>query len=79
MKKYSLVSNYTIKQYKVYRVKCNEEKVENIVDREFNLRENLEVVVSDLTYINVKGKWNYICVLLDLHNREIIGYAAGKK
>ncbi|SHH14629.1 Integrase core domain-containing protein [Tepidibacter thalassicus DSM 15285] len=25
-----------------------------------------------------KGKWNYICILLDLYNCEIIGYAAGK-
>lgn len=24
------------------------------------------------------GRWNYICILLDLYNREIIGYAAGK-
>ena len=79
MKKYGLVSNYTVKQYKIHRAKCNEEKIENIVNREFDKKENLEVVVSDLTYVNVKGKWNYICILLDLYNREIIGYAAGKK
>jgi putative transposase len=78
MKKYGLVSNYTIKQYKVYKSKCNEEKCDNIVNREFDRKECMEVVVSDLTYVNVKGKWNYICILLDLYNREIIGYAAGK-
>jgi len=37
----------------------------------------MEVVVSDLTYINVLGKWHYICLLIDLFNREIIGYSAG--
>lgn len=78
MRKYGLVSNYTVKQYKVYNSKCNEEKIANIVNREFDRKETLEVVVSDLTYVNVKGKWNYICILLDLYNREIIGYAAGK-
>src|SRR5690554_6781379 len=78
MRKYGLVSNYTVKQYKVYKSKCNEEKTGNIVNREFDRKETLEVVVSDLTYVNVKGKWNYICILLDLYNREIIGYAAGK-
>lgn len=31
-----------------------------------------------MTYVNVEGKWNYICLLLDLYNREITGYAAGK-
>lgn len=78
MRKYGLVSNYTVKQYKVYKSKCNEEKFDNIVNREFDREDSLEVVVSDLTYVNVKGKWNYICILLDLYNREIIGYAAGK-
>jgi len=38
----------------------------------------MKVVVSDLTYVNVGGKWNYICLMLDLYNREIVGYAAGK-
>lgn len=33
--------------------------------------------MSDLTYVNVKGQWNYVCILIDLYNREIIGYSAG--
>jgi transposase InsO family protein len=78
MRKYGLVSNYTVKQYRIHKSKCNEEKTDNIVNREFDREETLEVVVSDLTYVNVKGKWNYICILLDLYNREIIGYAAGR-
>lgn len=31
-----------------------------------------------MTYVRVGLSWNYICVLIDLHNREIIGYSAGK-
>ncbi len=58
--------------------KSKARKGKDVENRDFDSRENLEVVVSDLTYINVKGKWNYICVLLNLYNREIIGYAAGK-
>ncbi|NOW22497.1 transposase InsO family protein [Clostridium butyricum] len=77
MNKYRLVSNYTIKQYKVHKSKCNEEKVDNILNREFDNRENLEIVVSDLTYVNVAGKWHYICLLINLFNREIVGYSAG--
>ena len=45
--------------------------------REFSDRDYLEVVVSDLTYVRVAGKWNYVCILIDLFNREIIGYSAG--
>ncbi len=78
MKKYSLVSNYTVAQYKVGKSKCNEDKIANVVDREFDNRERLEVVVSDLTYIRVNNKWCYICTLLDLHNKEIIGYSVGE-
>jgi len=80
MKQYNLISTYTIKQYKNHKSKSkpNEEKKENLVAREFDSRAPLEVVVSDLTYVNVKGQWNYICLILDLFNREIIGYAAGQ-
>ena len=79
MKKYSLVSNYTVKQYKVTKSMSNEDKVSNVVNREFDNRSNLEIVVSDLTYVNVSGKWHYICLLINLFNREIIGYSAGSK
>ena len=35
------------------------------------------MVVSDLTYIRVGHRWHYLCVLVDLFNREIIGYSSG--
>lgn len=79
MDKYGLVSNYTIKQFKVHKSSCNEDKIANEVDRKFNDRKYLEVVVSDLTYVRVRNKWCYVCILIDLFNREIIGYSAGRK
>jgi transposase InsO family protein len=72
-----LVSSYTLAKYKIHKDTCNEAKVANIVDRNFDNKERLDVVVSDLTYVRVKGKWNYICLMLDLYNREIVGYSAG--
>lgn len=77
MKKNGLVSNYTVAQYKVYKSPVNNAKVENKVDRKFDGRHPLEVIVSDLTYVRVAGKWNYVCFIMDLHNREIIGCSAG--
>lgn len=77
MKENSLVSNYTVAQYKVHKTTCNESATPNIVDREFDNRDKLEVAVSDLTYVRVGGKWNYVCTIIDLYNREIIGYSAG--
>lgn len=79
MKENGLVSNYTIAQFKTYKAPCNESNVSNELNQEFNNRKLSEVVVSDLTYVRVAGKWNYVCFLLDLHNREIIGYSAGQR
>ena len=78
MQNNGLVSNYTIKQYKIHKTTCNNDEIANIVKRDFNNREHLDVAVSDLTYVRVLNKWYYICVIIDLFNREIIGYSAGK-
>ena len=78
MQENGLVSSYTVKQYKVHHSTCNNDNIENKLDRNFNQEERMKVVVSDLTCVNVDGKWNYICLMLDLYNREIVGYAAGK-
>ncbi|MBE5967431.1 MAG: IS3 family transposase [Lachnospiraceae bacterium] len=77
MKQEGLVSNYTTAQFRPQKDTCNESKIENIVDRQFNKQPFRNVVVSDLTYVRVGMSWNYICVLIDLFNREIIGYSAG--
>ncbi len=75
---FGLVSNYTVKQFKIHKTTCNNDLIDNTLNREFNRSDIMDVIVSDLTYVNVSGKWNYICLILDLYNREIVGYAAGK-
>lgn len=77
MKANGLVSKYTVKQYKVHKTGCNEAKVQNVLNRNFMQEKQRRVVVSDLTYVRVGHKWNYICVLLDLYNREMIGFSVG--
>lgn len=78
MRANNLVSSYTHKKYRATKDKTNNDQQPNIVSREFNERKQYEVVVSDLTYVSVGNEWNYICILLDLYNREIIGYSCGK-
>ena len=78
MKREGLVSNYTTAQFKPQKDTCNESKTENVLNRQFQNREYRDVVISDLTYVRVGAHWNYICVLVDLYNREIIGYSAGE-
>ncbi|AIM15246.1 transposase [Bacillus sp. X1(2014)] len=77
MKENGLVSNYTVGQFKPHVDKCNESKVENVLNREFDQQKELTVVVSDLTYVRVQKNWHYICLFVDLYNREIVGHSAG--
>jgi len=56
MKSKALVSNYPLAQYKIHSKGCNESKVSNLVDRQFNHRPKLELAVSDLTYVRVGSK-----------------------
>ena len=79
MKKYGLVSKYTQRQFKRHKSVVNEENVPNVVNREFSNRERLEVAVSDLTYVRMGNEWNYVCLIIGLHNREIIGKASGRR
>lgn len=78
MKKNGLVSVYTVAQYKPHKTKCNESGVKNELNREFTKETPLEAVVADLTYVRVASKWHYICLLVDLFNREIIGHSCGR-
>lgn len=77
MREKGLVSVYTVAQYRVYPKAHNTQDIKNELDRSFDNKKKLEAIVSDLTYVRVGGKWNYICTILDLFNREIIGYSAG--
>ena len=78
MKNRGLKSSYTVAYFKVHHSTCNEAKTTNVLNRKF-LRDNpLEAIVTDLTYVRVGKKWNYVCFILDLFNREILGYSCGE-
>jgi transposase InsO family protein len=77
MKRLGLESAYAKKRYKAHTKECNETPIPNELARQFHGQKPYAVVVSDLTYVRVNHKWHYICILLDLHNREVIGYSDG--
>ena len=72
-----LVSSYTVTQFKPQKTPCNESAQANELKRKFQQTEVKKVVVSDLTYVKVKNKWHYVCIFVDLFNREIIGFSTG--
>lgn len=48
---------------------------ENLLNQDFDV-ENLNVVwTSDITYVKVGNTWCYLCVVIDLCNREILGWS----
>ena len=46
----------------------------NILNREFYADKPLQKVVTDVTYIQHKGKWYYFACYLDLFNNEILDW-----
>ena len=51
----------------------------NIVARNFAGYGPRTHVCSDLTYVRVGGRWSYVCLIVDLYNREIVGHAASDR
>jgi putative transposase len=49
--------------------------VENKLNREFIVKEQNVVWVSDLTYIRTAEGWLYLTAIIDLFNRKVIGWA----
>src|SRR5699024_6087861 len=78
MRELGIQSKYAQPSYKPMTTRPNEDRIENLLDQEFDVDEAMSVLVSDLTYVRVGKHWYYVCFLLDLYNREIVGYSAGK-
>lgn len=70
----------TIKKYKPYpKQKTDAKYSDNIVKQEFDFSELNKCWVGDITYIKTVLGWVYLAVIIDLFNREVIGYAISKK
>jgi putative transposase len=52
---------------------------ENIVNREFVVEKENKVWVSDITYVWTLEGWLYLCIILDLYSRMIVGWAMGSR
>lgn len=46
----------------------------NHLQQDFNQKSPNLVWASDFTYIKVNGKWSYLCIVMDLFPRKIIGW-----
>lgn len=79
MKENGLSSAYSIRKFKPHAGKVNPSGAPNVVARDFSGRAPRTHICSDLTYVRVGGRWNYVCLLVDLSNREIVGHSCGPR
>lgn len=52
---------------------------QNLIQRNFKAIKPNQVWVSDITAFKVKGKWLYLCVVIDLFSRKVIGFRVSQK
>ena len=52
---------------------------ENIVHQQFRPERPNEVWVGDITYLRTYVGWVYLAIVIDLYNREVIGYEVSKR
>jgi len=48
---------------------------ENILNRQFDVSEANKIWVSDITYIDTAEGWLYLCTVLDLFSRSVVGWS----
>lgn len=77
MHRLNLVSVYQKAAFKPYSKGKNEAAIPNHLARQFHQEKPLKALVTDLTYVRVGNGWAYVCLIIDLFNREIIGLSVG--
>ena len=51
---------------------------QNLLERQFSAEHPNQIWVSDITYFKVNTSWVYLCILLDLYSRKIVGYRVSR-
>lgn len=59
--------------------KLQEYQKRNLLNQNFSVQRINEVWVSDITYFKIKDFGVYLCVVIDLFSRRVVGYRVSKK
>jgi transposase InsO family protein len=71
---------YRVKKQKNFRVTTDSRGVTRFPNliKEYEVTAVNQVLVSDITYYEMLGKFYYITLIMDLFNREIVGFSASR-
>lgn len=70
----------TARKFKVTTDSRHKEPIApNLLGQDFSVEAPNEVWSSDITYLRTDSGWHYLTVILDLFNREIIGYSLSSR
>lgn len=73
----------TVRHRKKYKVTTNSNHkqpvYENVLKREFDVKEPDQVYASDITYIWTQEGWLYLAVVIDLFSRKVVGWSMGTR
>ena len=53
--------------------------IDNVLNRNFVTNAPNKVWVSDITYIKTKQGWVYLCIIIDLFSRKIVGWECSNR
>ena len=51
----------------------------NLLDQDFNATAPNQKWVTDITYIPTEQGWLYLCVVIDLYSRKVVGWSMSKR
>ena len=68
------IKGYVRKMQKPESTGEEHDRFPNILNREFYADKPMQKIVTDVTYIQNKGKWYYLACYLDLFNNEILDW-----
>ena len=71
------LSSVRVDAKKQFKRKQQYEK-QNLLKREFAVGHPNRIWVSDITYFKVKSYWVYLCIILDLYSRKIVGWRVSR-
>ncbi len=73
------IRSQTKKAFKVTTKSGGLTEAEDLVQRQFHAERPGEVWVSDITYLRTRERWLYLAAVLDLYNREVVGWALERR